>query len=221
MAFEEIRFPTALSYGSSGGPGRSTRIIVAGSGFEDRNANWDESRRSFDITYGTKQKAGLEAIIIIWEAVDGPLTGFRFRDPMDWKSCLTADTPTQTDQTLLASATGGEATTQIIKNYTFGGQATARDITKPVNGTVLIERTSSTTSPNTQLLTEGVDYTIDYTTGIITWSLGSPEGLTASDVIKAGFEFDIPVRFANDSISMTIEELEAGSASIPIVEIKV
>ena len=75
---------------------------------------------------------------------------------------------------------------------------------------------------NDVLQIEGTDYAIDYTTGIITWDTSPyPTGLTVGDTVKAGYEFDVPVRFANDSIMVSIEEYRAGAAEIPIVEIRV
>ena len=215
MAFEETQFPVAISYGSAGGPGFLTRKVESLSGFEDRDAKWSEARRAFDIAYGIKPQIELEDLLVWHQAMKGSHVGFRARDADDYKSCLIQDTPAQTDQILLASAVGGETTTQIIKTYPKGGQSTTYTVTKPVNGTVLVER-------NTGLLIEGTDYVIDYTTGIITWDTGVfPSGLTASDTIKAGYEYDVPVRFVNDRLSIVREDYYLGSASVPLVEIRV
>ena len=49
MTFHEIRFPTAIAFGSTGGPERKTEIVALGSGYEERNAVWANSRRSYDV----------------------------------------------------------------------------------------------------------------------------------------------------------------------------
>ena len=62
MSFHEVRFPTAISLASSGGPERRTDIVVLGSGHEERNARWEASRRRYDAGYGIKTQ-GPEAAI--------------------------------------------------------------------------------------------------------------------------------------------------------------
>ncbi|MFX7866418.1 DUF2460 domain-containing protein, partial [Acinetobacter baumannii] len=54
MLFHEIRFPTAISRASQGGPERRTDVVTLGSGYEERNARWADSRRSYDAGYGVK-----------------------------------------------------------------------------------------------------------------------------------------------------------------------
>ena len=38
MAFHDVRYPTKLSFGSSGGPERRTAIATLANGFEDRHS---------------------------------------------------------------------------------------------------------------------------------------------------------------------------------------
>ena len=47
-----VRFPTAISRGAQGGPERRTDVVVLGSGFEERNSRWANSRRSYNAGYG-------------------------------------------------------------------------------------------------------------------------------------------------------------------------
>ena len=214
-AFDDtIIFPTDIKYGSGGGPKFSTRIIRAYSGAEHRNQAWSQALRSYDVTYGIDSQDKMEAVLEVVEATYGPTTGFLYLDYMDYKTCRTDQDPAQDDQVFLASAVGGETTTQIIKNYIKGAQTVPRDITKPY-GTWLIEI-------NSVLLTEGVDYDIDYTTGIITWDTGAyPSGLTASDTVKGGGQFYVPVRFANDYSHFTIDDWRQGGANIQLLELRV
>jgi uncharacterized protein (TIGR02217 family) len=52
MAFHEVRFPLDISRGAVGGPERRTDIVVLGSGAEERNSRWADSRRSWNAGYG-------------------------------------------------------------------------------------------------------------------------------------------------------------------------
>jgi uncharacterized protein (TIGR02217 family) len=87
MAFYEVRFPTAIAFGSSGGPERKTEIVALASGFEERNAVWANSRRRYDAGYGVKSLDDVHTVIAFFEARMGRLHGFRFKDFSDFKSC--------------------------------------------------------------------------------------------------------------------------------------
>ena len=61
-------------------------------------------------------------------------------------------------------------------------------------------------------------YTVDHRRGLITFHQ-PPE--TGADV-TAGFEFDVPVRFDTDRISVSIASFQAGQVpDIPVVEVRV
>ena len=98
MSFHETRFPTAISRAAHGGPERRTDIVVLGSGAEERNARWANSRRSYNAGYGVKSLDDLHAIIAFFEERRGRLHGFRWRDAADCKSCPPEAAPTALDQ---------------------------------------------------------------------------------------------------------------------------
>ena len=89
--FHETRFPTAISRAAHGGPERRTDVVVLGSGAEERNARWADSRRSYNAGYGVKSLDDLHAVIAFFEERRGRLHGFRWRDPADCKSCPPED----------------------------------------------------------------------------------------------------------------------------------
>jgi uncharacterized protein (TIGR02217 family) len=67
--------------------------------------------------------------------------------------------------------------------------------------------------------TEGTAFTVDDTTGLLTFATGSIPPLGA--VVTAGFEFDVPVRFDADKIEVNLSSFKAGSIPhIPILEIR-
>ena len=206
--FHEIQFPTAIAFHSSGGPERKTEIVTLGSGFEERNAVWANSRRHYDVGYGVKTLDDLHAVIAFFEARLGRLTGFRFKDFADFKSCAPNAAVTPLDQTI---GIGDGTTTQfpLIRTYTSGPSNWVRTIHKSVAGTVRVavagvEQTSG--------------ITIDDTTGLI--GFDSPPANGAA--ITAGFEFDTPVRFDTDSLAINLSNFAAGEIpSIPLVEIRI
>ena len=88
MAFHEVRFPDNISRGARGGPERRTQIVELASGDEERNASWANSRRRYDVAYGIRRADDLAAVVAFFEARNGRLHGFRYKDWADYKSCL-------------------------------------------------------------------------------------------------------------------------------------
>ena len=63
-----------------------------------------------------------------------------------------------------------------------------------------------------------VDYSLESQTGLVTFV--SPP--VAGEIVTAGFEFDVPVRFDTDRIEISLAAMEAGEIpSIPVVEVRV
>ena len=207
MAFHEVRFPDNIGRGARGGPERRTQIVELSSGDEERNANWANSRRRYDVAYGIRRADDLAAVVAFFEARNGRLHGFRFKDWADYKSGLPSATPSPTDQ---AIGTGDGATTafQLVKRYASGGQTWTRAITKPVAGTVRIALDG----------TEQVGgWSIDATTGLVSFDAAPASGVA----ITAGFEFDVPVRFDTDTLDVTLAIERLGSiTSSPLLEIR-
>jgi uncharacterized protein (TIGR02217 family) len=209
--FHETRFPTAISRASQGGPERRTDVVVLGSGAEERNARWADSRRSYNAGYGVKSLDDLHAVIAFFEERRGRLHGFRWRDPADWKSCPPETTPTALDQPI-GAGDGATAVFQLVKTYGAAFNPWTRAIGKPVSGTVLVAVAGVTQAP-------GTAYTVDHAAGVITFLAGHIPAASAD--ITAGYEFDVPVRFDTDRLEINIQGVRHGAIpSIPIVEIR-
>lgn len=215
-SFHEVRFPTGISFHSTGGPTRKTEIVTLGSGFEERNAVWARSRRIYDVGYGVKKLDDIHAIVAFFEARNGQLYGFRLKDFSDWKSVAPGGTISALDQPALNTVTGnttigdGSATTfQLQKVYSDVGASYTRTIKKPVADTVRMAKAG---------VEQMTGWTVDTTTGIITFTSAPAAGAA----ITAGFEFDVPVRFNTDSIAINLAGFQAGEIpSIPIIEVLV
>jgi len=165
MNFHEVRFPTAISLAASGGPERRTDVVVLGSGYEERNSRWADSRHRYDAGYGVKTLDELYAVIGFYEERRGRLYGFRWKDMADWKSCAPLATPASGDQ-VIGMGDGATATFQLIKTYGSEHAPWTRDIRKPVAGTVTIAVDGVTQE-------EGTDITTDAATGIVTFVVGA------------------------------------------------
>jgi uncharacterized protein (TIGR02217 family) len=207
MAFHEVRFPEAIGRGARGGPERRTQVVELASGDEERNASWANSRRRYDVSYGIRRADDLAAVVAFFEARNGRLHGFRFRDWSDYRSGPPSQTPSPLDQPI---GTGDGTTTafQLVKRYASGSQAWVRSITKPVAGSV-------------RVALGGVEqvsgWSVSTTTSLVTFATPPPPSVP----VTAGFEFDVPVRFDSDALEVTLDLERLGSiTSIPLVEIR-
>ena len=210
MNFHEVRFPASLSFGSVGGPERRTDIVTLANGFEERNTPWAHSRRRYDAGLGMRSLDDIETLISFFEARQGQMFGFRWKDWSDFKSGkATADTSFG-DQ-VIAKGDGTRTEFQLIKTYQSGGVSYARPIVKPVLGTVRL-------GLDQDEVREGVDFDVDLTTGKVTFADPPPEEVD----ITAGFEFDVPVRFDTDKIQTSVASFQAGDVpNVPVVEVRI
>lgn len=210
MNFHEVQFPRNLSFGAIGGPERRTEIVTLSNGFEERNTPWAHSRRRYDAGMGLRSLDDVDAVVAFFEARQGQLYGFRWRDWSDYKSSASKSATTGDDQFLGA---GDEVRTefQLVKNYRSGSVNYARPITKAVAGTIKI-------SVSGEPKDEGADYSVDTTTGSVTFN--HPPDFQSE--VTAGFEFDVPVRFDTDAILTSMASFQAGEIpDIPVVEVRV
>ena len=207
MAFHEVRFPDNISRGARGGPERRTQIVELASGDEERNASWANSRRRYDVAYGIRRADDLAAVVAFFEARNGRRHGFRYRDWADYKSAPPSQAITATDQQI-GTGTGSLQTFQLEKRYTSGAQTWVRTITKPVAGTIRVAL---------GMVEQMSGWTVDTTTGVVTFTTAPAGGVA----VRAGFEFDVPVRFDSDSLDVTLDFERLGSiTSIPLLEIR-
>ncbi|AXS39967.1 DUF2460 domain-containing protein [Breoghania sp. L-A4] len=208
-AFHEIRFPAGVGFGASGGPQWRTDIVALGSGAEARNSRWARSRRRYDAGTGIRTLDDLHQVAAFFEERQGRLFGFRFRDPLDWKSCLPSEEPAATDVEI-GTGDGVTADFALTKPYGAGATAHSRPIVKPVAGSVVVAVDGAPAG----------DVTVDETTGLVSFS---PSAIPAPGaVVTAGFAFDVPVRFDTDRLDISLSHFQAGDIpSVPIIEIRV
>jgi len=207
--FHDVQFPLAVAFGATGGPERRNEIISLTSGREKRNARTAHSRRRFDAGTGVRSLADLYEIIAFFEARRGSLHAFRFRDPFDMKSCAPDQTTSAMDQAL-GTGDGVKTRFALVKTYGVDGDAYQRPIRKPV--------VSSLTVAVGGVVKVSSVFSFDMGTGEVVFAAGSiPE---SGQVVSAGYEFDVPVRFDTDSLSASLTAFKAGQfPAIPLIEV--
>ncbi|AUX68359.1 TIGR02217 family protein [Porphyrobacter sp. HT-58-2] len=202
--FDNVLYPFALGRSASVAPEFSTSIAVTASGHERRNSLWADARLHFDVGPGIRSEPELSELIAFFRARRGPARGFRIMDPFDNSSNGMTSAPTMLDQ-LIGVGDGLVADFQLIKSY-GGAEPQVRPITRPRPETLMVS-------------IGGVASTA--------WTLGE-KGLLrllaappAGAEVRAGFRFDVPVRFAEDRLDVSAVNFAAGEApSVPLIEIR-
>lgn len=206
QAFDDVLYPLALGRDATVVPEFSTSVSVTASGFERRNSLWSNARLRFDVGPGVRSEAELGDLIAFFRARRGPARGFRLRDPSDHSSNGMVGTPGPLDQEL-GIGDGLTADFALVKRYGSGDAVQVRRITRPDFATILVSIGGALQVGN-WTLADG---------GIIVFDDPPPAGAE----VRAGFHFDVPVRFAEDRLEIAGAAFAAGEApSVPVVEIR-
>jgi len=205
QAYDDIAYPLPLGMDATIAPEFSTTVAVTASGFERRNSLWTDARLRFDVGPGIRSEAELGELIAFFRARRGAARGFRLRDPSDNSSQDMIGVPTMIDQ-LIGVGDGTTASFALVKRYGEDGAQQVRRITRPVSGSVLVSVDGAAASA----------WTLD-PLGVVTFADAPP----ADAMIRAGFRFDVPVRFAEDRLEIAGAAFAAGDApSVPVVELR-
>lgn len=211
--FHEVQIPKEFTLDAKGGPGFLTSVVMAQSGFEQRNINWEQTRAKYDIGFLNKNQAYTDKLISFFRNRFGKAYGFRFRDWTDY----------QATGELVGVGTGSTQNLQLAKTYTSGGYSFTRKIRKPVTAAVK-DVDGNNVSNTVHIYYDGVEqsassspviWTLDYTTGILT--VHASNGV----VITWTGQFDIPVRFDTDDMGVVATTPKIFSwPSIPLIELR-
>jgi len=195
---ESPAFPGCPAYGFVSDPEYSVSVTRTASGYEKRNQNWRYPLQRMIVTIGPRNRADIEIVHAFYHAVRGRTVAFRVKDWTDYKTGSVDETPTATDQPLIAIPGGSDF--QLVKRYQFGidqdGDPVYQDrpIYKPVTGTVVLSGAG----------------TVDYATGRVTGGAGG----------TWGGEFDLPMRF-DSGFPVEIENWKIHSVQFALQEIRV
>ena len=206
LPFDDLPYPLALGRDATVTPEFSTSVAVTASGYERRNSLWSNARLRFDVGPGIRSEAELGTLIAFFRARRGAARGFRLRDPSDFSSNAMTAAPTASDQ-LLGTGNGTASSFPLVKRYGAGDAEQVRRITRPHADSVLV---SLNGAPQTS------GWTLE-PGGIIQFAAPPAAGM----VVRAGFRFDVPVRFAEDRLDISGAAFAAGEApSVPVIEVR-
>ncbi|RJY09685.1 DUF2460 domain-containing protein [Aurantiacibacter aquimixticola] len=205
QAFDDVLYPLALGRDAGVSPEFSTSIALTASGHERRNSQWSDARLNYDVGPGIRSHSELGVLLEFFRARRGPARGFRLADPYDFSSNGLTGTPTASDQ-LIGVGDGLAATYHLSKSYGSGDEPQQRTITRPRADSILVSVAGEVTN----------DWTLE-DGGRIIFIDAPPDGAE----VRAGFYFDVPVRFAEDRLDITGATFAAGEApSVPLIEVK-
>ncbi|MEO6041797.1 MAG: DUF2460 domain-containing protein [Croceibacterium sp.] len=204
QAFDDVLYPLALGRDAGVSAEFSTSVSITASGHERRSSHWSDARLHFDVGPGVRSEEELGTLIAFFRARRGAARGFRLRDPFDFSSNGLTGAPTAQDQ-LLGTGDGLAVRFPLVKRYA-GPDAQVRPITRPRASSVVVSVAGAAVGG---------------------WHLDAGEVVVldaapaAGAEVRAGFVFDVPVRFASDRLDVNAATFAAGEApSVPLIEVR-
>jgi uncharacterized protein (TIGR02217 family) len=191
-AFDDVMFPLALGREAEVTPTFSTGVTTSAGGRETRRIGWAAARTRYDVGPGVRSESDVATLLAFFRARMGPARAFRLRDPFDWRVTNEA----------IGVGDGATRIFPLVRRY----GAAVRRITRPVAGSVRVAVAGVATQAFA--LADG---------GVVTLDVAPAAGAA----VTASFDFDVPVRFAEDRLSVTRATHLAGNApSVPLVEVR-
>lgn len=209
MTFYRAQLPPCYSDGSEAYPVRPVDIARSTSGSPIRKAKRSQSYREFQINFAARNMNDVHDIISHYEVLCGSEHSFPVRDKFDFKSCRPADYVSATDASL-GTGDGATAVFQCKKQYkrTLLDGATVIAIDRTIKvlkvGTVVVAVAGV-------IKTETTHYTVNYDTGVITFTGGNIP--TLGQAVTAGYEFYVKVCYAEQNPVQTMAGKSFGSVS--------
>lgn len=192
QGFDDILFPLSLGREAEVSPGFSTAIATSAGGHEARTASWAEARTSYDVGPGVRSEADIAALLAFFRARMGPARGFRLRDPFDSTGVNEA----------IGAGDGVVTRFALVRHY---GDCMRR-ITRPVAGSVSV-KVAGVATMAFSLAEEG-------------W-IEFDSAPASGAAVTASFTYDVPVRFAEDRLNVSLATFLAGAApSVPLIEVR-
>ena len=214
MTHHDFEFlPRNIAYGSSSGPETLADVITTTSGYRHTNLLWDQYLRRLSLSYPNRTPVNAGVILKVFELV-GVVDTFLQRDHGDWNTTdgdmrLRADAgenavtkddqPMRNTVTLTLLGDGTTKTFQMTKRRVQDTASHLRIITKP-----------QTTGPVVLIALDGVlqtltvDYTINHSTGVVTFSTAPLNGVAPT----WGGAFFIPVAFVKPRFQQQIPAID-------------
>lgn len=204
QAFDEVDFPLAIGREAMALTEFSTQIVSSPSGHEQRASEWANARMRYDAGPGIRSESDVRSLVDFFRARRGAARAFRFRDPFDHGSADDGP-PTAIDQ-WLGAGDGSRRQFPLVKRYGSGAAEQVRPIRLPIAGSVRVS-------------VDGVETAAFAVTddGEVLLDVAPDEGVS----VRAGFLFDVAVRFAEDGLEVSRATFLAGElVSVPLVEVR-
>jgi uncharacterized protein (TIGR02217 family) len=167
-------------------------VMTGAGGRESRNASWAEARTRYDVGPGVRSEADIAALINFYRAQRGPARAFRLRDPFDAAAI----------DAVIGTGDGSNRQFALMKHY----GAASRRISRPVAGTLAVTVDGAATQA----------FSLE-PLGVVVLDVAPAAGA----IVTASFAFDVPVRFAEDRLTVSRATFLAGAApSVPLVEVR-
>lgn len=202
-----VPFPPRIAMGIGCKPGWEVTVITTLSGRESRNLEWADARHEYDGTLAVRTETDYADVISHFHMMRGMTHSFPLKDPLDHRVDGVRGV-------VLEDADGSPPFLQLHKVYGSGDTVYYRRITRPMQGKVVM------TTGGTPM-TEGVDYTIDYDTGIVTLASADPTTVNWTG------QFWVPVRYDMKTLPARVTNRRPGGGdliistdSIPLIEVR-
>lgn len=192
MSYLDTYIPRCGAYGWQGGPEFKTRIVEMKSGRERRNAEIAYARHSFTVPFqniSPEDYAGIKRLQLV---ARGMLHNFKFRDELDYEA----------DDEPFATGDGTTKVFQLRKISTIDGVSYDRNCYVIRPGVVITDNHSLVTP------------TVDYDRGLVTFSVAPVN----AHVLRWTGEFDLWVRFNQDDLPFSIDNLRVRTGAVNIIE---
>ena len=183
----DVRLSRDIENGATARPRYATDVVTTEGGWEFRNERWEYPLFEFDFSLAPGDQftpdndidpnQALGEFVDLWHAAGGRANTFLFRHWADYRA----------REQEIGIGDGTTTQFQLYRNYVAGAVTRQRKITRPVLGSVV-------------LYSEGVAVagSVDVSTGIVTYTSAPID----SALLTADFDFDLPVRFANDELEI-------------------
>lgn len=193
MSYLDAYIPKCPSYGWQGGPEFSTLIVQMKNGRERRNAEIAFARHSFTVPFNNispDDYAGIKQMHLVCR---GQLHNFKFKDQLDY----------QAENEVFGQGDGATRVFQLQKTSTISGVSYNRQTYVIRDGATILVNGSAAT------------HTIDQDRGLVTFA-SAPANLAT---IKGTWEFDLWVRFNQDNLPFSIDNIGVRTGSVGLIEV--
>ena len=180
-----------------------SEVVTYDSGKEQRNQVWERPKRYWTFNFNWLTATARAELLEIFNRTRGMYNTFLLADIIDYACGLTDWSYT---------ATGTEATTQLAKTY-YKGET--EEWTENKTRIQPSAKYTPTIKIDGVAQTEGVNFTLDDGTGIITWT----SAITVGKVITADYRFYYPVRFVANSKELTEHQIGYHDGFADLIEV--